>query len=119
MARTALAVQKFSDTGLKPTYTNANADGHAVPNEVGMFLYVVNAGGAPINVTIQTPKTERGLAVDDQVVQVVNGTTNGKFIGPFPPELFNQLPSSADAGSVYVDFSAVTSVTIAAVRMEA
>lgn len=110
MARTALAVQQIVRTGLEPTYSNANAEGHAMPNGGTEVLHVKNGDESPINVTIQTPNTVDGLAIADRVVAVPAGEE--RFIGPFPRATYNQ-----GADEVYVDFSAVTSVTCAALRL--
>lgn len=112
MARTALAVQTVVDEGIIPAYSAANVEGHYVDNDGDVILHIKNGGGAPINVTIQTGGTLMGEPVADKVVAITNG--GEKLIGPFPPALYNQ-PSGADAGRIYVDFSAVTSVTCAAI----
>ncbi len=113
MARTDLAVQTIVDEGLNPAYTAAPLDGHMIPGDGEVYIHVKNAGAASINVTIQTGGTLMGEPVTDKVVAVPNG--GERLIGPFPPALYNQ-PSGVDAGKVYVDFSAVTSVTVAALR---
>lgn len=116
MARTALTVQSIIRNGLAPSFGAANVDGHAVPNDGKTWIEVKNAGGSPITVTIQTPGTVDGMAVADRTV-VVPATTGDRMIGPFPPNQYNQI-SGSDVGTVYVDFSAVTSVTVAAFTME-
>lgn len=109
MARTALTVQQVSRAGITPTYGAANVDGHSFPNTGVELVHVKNAGGASMNVTVQTPNAVDGLAIADRVVAVANGSE--KMIGPFPRSTYNQ-----GAEEVYLDFSAVTSVTIAAIR---
>lgn len=111
MARTALAVQQVSRSGLNPTFSAANVDGHSVKNTGAEAVYVKNGGGAPINVTIPTPGTVDGQAIGDRVVAVPNG--GERIIGPFPKNVYDQ-PGTDD---VHVDFSAVTSVTVAALRV--
>lgn len=113
MARTALTVNAVSETGTTLSASAANVDGHSLVNTARankLFLYVNNGSGVSVNVTIQTPQTVRGLAVADQVIAVGAGVE--KIIGPFDASFYNQ----AD-GTVYVDFSAVTSVTVAAFRI--
>jgi hypothetical protein len=109
MARTALTVQQIVRSGLTPTYSAANADGHSFPNGGTEYLHVKNGGGGSINVTVQTPNTVDGLAITDRVVAVPNG--GERIIGPFPRATYNQ-----GADEVYVDFSGVTSVTCGAFR---
>ena len=114
MARTDLALQEIVGTGLAPAYSAANVDGHAVLNRGEMFLHVKNASGAPINVTLVTPSTVRGRAVADDVVAVP--AAGERMIGPFDPELFD-FKSGADANKLHVNFSSVTSVTVAALKL--
>lgn len=110
MARTELTVQDLAATGITPSFAAANADGHSLHGD-GKSVIEVKNGGSQITVTIQTPATVSGLAVAEQVV-TIPATTGDKIIGPFPPNTYNQ----AD-GDVYIDFSAVASVTIGAFRM--
>jgi hypothetical protein len=112
MARTALSVQEIVRTGLDPSYEAANTDGESVANDGRTFVHVDNASGGSINVTVVHPGTVDGLAVADLVVAVPAG--EDRMIGPFPAR-FNQTGS--DAGKLYVDFSAVASVTVAALRV--
>lgn len=113
MARTALTTQQALPTGIVPSFTAANADGHILDGDGDVLLYVKNGGASPINVTIQTPGTVGGLAVTEQIVAVANAAE--KIIGRFPPAVYTRDPGLADPGKVYVDFSAVTSVTVAAI----
>lgn len=115
MPRTDLTPQDVVDEGLTPVYTAANVLGHMIPGDGGVIIQVKNTSGSPINVTVQTGGTLLGEPVTDKVI-AVPATTGDKLIGPFPPALYNQ-PSGADAGKVYIDFSAVTSVTCAAFRV--
>lgn len=110
MARTALVPQQVVRAGLTPVFSAANADGHSVANDGHVMLEVKNGSGAPITVTVQTPGTVDGLAIAELVV-TIPATSGDKMIGPFQPGIYNQ----AD-GTIYVDFSAVTTVTVAAVR---
>ena len=109
MARTALTVQQIDADGLEPALTAANVDGHSVANDVGVYVEVANGSGASIDVTVPTPATQDGLAISDRVVAVPAGET--RKIGPFPSRTYNQ-----DDGTVHVDFSAVTSVTVGAFK---
>jgi hypothetical protein len=111
MARSALAVQQIRRTGLAASYSAANALGHSITNTTGVFIHVKNGSGSSINVTVQTPGTIDGLAIADQVVAVAAGAD--KMIGPFLPGVYEQ-PGSDD---VYVDFSDVTTVTVAALKV--
>lgn len=111
MARTVLAAQQVVATGLEPVYTAANADGHFFENDGNTILHVKNGGAGEIDVTIQTPATQAGLAVSEQVVVIPAGEE--RLIGNLAPATYNRPTGGADAGKVYVDFEAVTSVTVA------
>lgn len=111
MAYTALAVQEISEQGTVPAFTAANAGGHFVA--VPALLYVKNAGVGSINVTVQSPKTVEGRGVADDVIAVANGAE--KIIALRSRDLLVR-PAAPDAGYAYVDFSGVTSVTVALIR---
>ena len=111
MARTQLMVQQIARLGLNPTYSAADGSNqNAFANDGRTFLHVKNGGGSSINVTIDTPGTVDGLAVTNLVVAVPNA--GERIIGPFPANVYNQSD-----GMAYVDWSAVTSVTVAALRL--
>ena len=113
MARTALTVNEVVETGLTFSASSANADGHSLVNtdrNAALFIYVNNGGGGSIDVTVQTPGTVRGNAIADVVVAV--GAGAAKLIGPFPASIYNQ-----SEGTVYVDFSGVSSVTVMGLKI--
>lgn len=93
------------------------ADGDVV--DAGrVFIVVANGSGSSINVTVAATQTVKGLAVSNMVTAVAAGKT--EIIGPFPKDVFGQ-PSGAngsggdDEGRVYVNYSAITTVTRAVV----
>jgi hypothetical protein len=51
-----------------------------------------------------------GLAIAERTVVVTAGES--RKIGPFPPNIYNQSD-----GMVYLDYSAVTDVTVALMRL--
>lgn len=112
MARNPWTVQQIVDEGIVPAYQAAPAviDGLSIPGTGDVFLHVKNGSASPINVTVVTGGTLMGEPVSDKVVAVANASE--KMIGPFSPALYNQV---AD-GLVYVDFSAITTVTVGAFR---
>ena len=116
MSRTELTVTEIERTGVDAAATleAANADGEKFLNDGKTFLEVLNTNAATCTVTAVSTRTIDGLAVADLEVAVEQNER--LFIGPFPRDTFNQ-PSGADAGRVYVNFSAVTDVTIAAWRL--
>jgi len=96
---------------LNPVYSAANVDGHSLSNlREDVFLYVKNGGASPITVTVITPGAVDGLAIADLPVTVTNAQE--RMIGPFPKELYNQPDNT-----VHVNFSDVTSVTVAAIQL--
>lgn len=115
MARTALVPVQAVDEGAVLALAAANVDGHSIPGGGDTVLIVNNGSGGSINVTIQTAATEDGLAIADQVVAVGAGVQ--KVIGPFRPGTYNRASGDTDPGLVYVDFSAVATVTCKAVTV--
>ena len=110
MPRTDLTPQQIARTGLAPTFGSADGTNqNAFYNDGRTHLHVKNGGGSSINVTIDTPNTVDGLAISNLVVAVPAG--GERIIGPFPTNIYNQLD-----GKVYVDWSGVTSVTVACLR---
>ncbi len=110
MARQSLSVQDIERSGLEPSYSSAAGDGHSFQNNGRVFVHVKNDDGSSKTITIQTPGTVDGLAVADRTVDIPAGEE--RMIGPFSPGQYNQSDDT-----VYVDYSATTSVTIAALRM--
>lgn len=114
----ALALQTIAQAGLTPAFVAAAAGGDSFPNNIDerTFLVVKNAGGSPVTVTINPQITQAKVSglgtLPVQAVQVSVPATNGeKWIGPFPAGF------SDAGGNVSVGYSAVTSVTVAAVRL--
>lgn len=111
--RIVVTTQKIvRGTGLLPALTAPTVDGDVIDaDQVG--LWVNNASGASINVTIQTPATQDGLDLAELVVPVAAGAQ--RIIGGFPSRSFARPTGQVDAGKVYVDYSAIASVTRAVI----
>lgn len=109
MAVTDLATQSFTSSGAVPTYSAANVDGHTIINSGKTLLHVKNGSGGSINVTIATPGSADGLALADRVVAVAAGAE--KIIGRLNPSVYNNAN-----GKITATFSAVSSVTVAAIE---
>lgn len=104
-----LTVQKIAQTGITPTYGAAASGGDTFKNSGKTFLIVKNGGASPINVTINSLKPcDQGFD-HDLVIAVPNASE--KWIGPLKPDRFND-----GNDLVGVTYSAVTSVTVAAVE---
>jgi hypothetical protein len=109
MARVTIAAgQQVTSAGLAPALTAPTVDGDSIPSGQTL-LWVENASGAPITVTVQTPATMSGLAVAEAGGAVP--AAGRRFFGPFPKGTFGQPAGQTDVGMVRVDYSAVASVT--------
>jgi hypothetical protein len=93
------------------TMAAASAGGDKVDANEDTALLVTNGGGSSINVTVAVPgNTEFGQPEPDVVIAVAAGAT--KLIGPLPVKL-----EDATDRLVHITYSAVTSVTIAALTV--
>jgi len=118
MAYTALTVQNITRAGLEPTMTAAAAAGNYFPNDERTFLRVKNGSGSDITVSVSYGRRVDGATLTDTKDVVIPDTTGDVFIGPFPKSDYDQpVGSETGPGTVNVDFSAVTTVTVAAVRI--
>lgn len=91
--------------GIVPSPAAASGGGDKVPP--GSRVHVLNGGGAPITVTVVTPVTYRGLAVEDQEITVQNGTgIAGCKAFDVPVD-----PYQGPDGLVSLTWSSTTSVT--------
>lgn len=108
MARAVVVTQAIPKTGVKPTLTAPTVDGDVVDFGKNQ-LWVVNAGGAPVNVTIQTPNAVEGLAVEERVIAVAVGTV--PTVIPLDLNAYKRPVGGVDAGKVYVDYTSLVSMT--------
>jgi len=115
MARTAIDAQEVVATGLEAIYEAANAEGNMFDNDGDRILHVKNGSAGSVDVTIQSAAEVDGLAVSDQVVSIPAG--EDRFIGRFKPSTYNRPSGAADAGKVYVDYSASDSVTVVLLKV--
>ncbi len=115
MARETLIPQAVISSGTEVVFTDAVADGHKFTNTDHTLLIIKNASGgeAPnyLTVTINTPGTVDGLAIAEREVEV---QPEEIWVWRGAPSVYNQ-PSGADADKVYIDYSDVTSIQVAAV----
>ena len=104
-------------TPIEPTQTNAvGANYHMFLNDGRTFLFLIG-GTADCILTVQTPGTVDGLAVDDISFTVPLGVgTEFRIMGPFPPSVYNQSD-----GYVYIDWADadILNVKVAVIRMPA
>jgi hypothetical protein len=108
--RATITVQEITRAGIVPSFAAGDANGHQFVNDGNTYLEVKNSD-AQTTLTITVPATEFGLSFTAPAI-TIPATTGNKIIGPFPPSLFN------NAGSlVFIDFLAVTGITVAAFRL--
>jgi len=112
MPRVALTVQTVKRTGIVPSYVSAESAGNSFANDGKTFLHIKN-GATDVICTVLTPRGPDGQAVTERTVTVSANTD--EFLGPFSPEIFNQLGALGDV--VHIDFDDVTNVTIGAFRL--
>jgi hypothetical protein len=109
-----LSTQVINRAGAVVTPVAAAGGGDAMQVGSGMMLEVVNGGGSPITVTLNIPAArtyEPNVAITSPAVSVTNGTT--KWIGPVDAGTF----ADPTTGLCSITYSAVTSVTVAAVQL--
>lgn len=114
----AMTIQTIPPTGIVPTYASvtASADTIATGGDERVMLHVKNGGGSSINVTIPAVNTSArvpgvgDITVANKVVAVPAGSE--KIIGPF-----SAAYRDGD-GLVSPTYSATTSVTAAALKLE-
>lgn len=106
----ALPLQAITRAGLNATLQAADAAGDTLIPSERTFLRVNNGSAAAITVTINSVRPcDQGFD-HDAVVSVAAGARPD--IGPLPPERF-----AGAGGVVSVTYSAVASVTVAAVAL--
>lgn len=106
-----LTAQQIVRTGLKPTMASAASGGDEFPNTGKEWLYFKNGEAGEITVTLDIETTVDGQPVTDPTVAIPAGEQ--KFIGPFPPAIYN----NSTTGRVSVTYSAVTSLTVAVMKL--
>lgn len=116
MPRTVIPVQASlaNTTALTPTFGATDSTNNMMfVNDGDVHLHVKNASGASITVThVSVPDPYGRLG--DIITTVPAGAE--RIIPCVSPSLFNQT-SGADAGNVYVNFSASASVTVGAFKL--
>ena len=114
MARTLIPTNTVVRAGIAPALTAGDdANEMYFVNDGRTFLYVLNTGGAS-TLTFITPGTVDDQTIGDRAVVVAVHATQGMFIGPFPPNIYNQSD-----GTVHVDINDATTLTLEAFRLPA
>lgn len=110
MARSVITPAAIVRTGVAQpaaVVSDATNNHYIAANNGRIFLRVENVGVTSRTITVQTPGTVDGLAISDLTVSLAAGDV--KYIGPFPPSVYNQADDS-----LYVDPSADTDLEITA-----
>lgn len=103
-----LALQRITQSGLAPAFAAADAAGDRFQPGDDVKLHVKNASAAAVTATVNSQKVcDQGVDHDLAVSVPAGGE---RVIGPLPA---NRFADPAD-GLVKVTYSAVTSVTVAA-----
>lgn len=105
-----LTVEKPTTSGVASTLVAASAGGDSFANDGRVILRVQNGGASSITVTATATGQCNQGALHNATGSVSAGATND--FGPFPASQFND-----GSGNVNVTYSAVTSVTVAAIRI--
>lgn len=113
MADVPLTVEQVARSGLAATYTGtlSTADTYQVSNDGKTLLHFKKSGAGNCDVTVVAQTTYYGLTVDDLVV-TVTASTGDLFVGPFPPQVFND-----GSGLVNFTLSEITGVTVAVLHL--
>lgn len=91
----------------------ANTD-HKFANNGRVILYVTTSAGASQTMTIGSQLEVSGLGVENRVINLTASQTH--VFGPFPPNIHNET-SGNDAGYTSVQFSNITGLAVAAIRL--
>jgi len=120
MARTLIPLNTIVRAGIQPALTAGDdASNMYFVNDGRTFIYVLNTGGAS-NLTFITPGTVDTKAIANRTVAVAIDGTEGMFIGPFPPSIWNNVGAAAeDNGTVHIDIDDHTTLTLEAFRLPA
>lgn len=108
-----LATQQIGFTGGAITLASAAGGGDTITPDDRTFLWVKNASGSPITVTVVVPGAYFGQNLPDVAVSVP-ATTGERMIGPLDRRLADPTVSPP---VINITYSGVTSLTVAAVRI--
>lgn len=113
MARISLATQTPARTGTTPSFTAANTDGHYFANDGHTILRIKNSDTTSKTVTVEFGGSKDGVSLATLGKAITVGANTGDVTtAVWPKDTYDQSD-----GTVYVDYSATTGVTIAALSV--
>ena len=111
MARTALNPQRLGPHGVLATYVTPDAAGVSFRNSGRQVVHIKNGSASSITITEKIGRTVQGQAVTAPTATIAAGAE--KFFGPYPDDY--EQPDGTE--NVYLDISAVTTVTVACLSL--
>lgn len=105
---TALAPNSLAATAFSPA--SCAAGGDQVANDGRTILYFKNTDSSTVTVTLATGGTVQGIALADLAFTIAQNAE--KIVGPFDRLLWNDAN-----GYLQITYSAVTGMTVAAIRI--
>jgi len=114
MAEVRISVEDVVRTGLVATYNGSLsvANTYLVNNDGKTILHFKKSAAVDCVVTVQTPGQVDGLAIAERTV-TVPASTGDKFIGPFPPSVYND-----QVHDLRFTLSDIDGVTVAVLRVK-
>jgi hypothetical protein len=108
-----LVAQKITQAGLKPVYASASADGDLLTNTGIQYFHIKNGSGGSVTASVVPVVTTvidplLGTLTKETASLILAAGEEG-FLGPFEVDAFNSA-----AGTLEIDYTAVTTVTVAA-----
>jgi hypothetical protein len=113
VAIVALTVEQVIRAGLAATYNGSldTADTYQFANDGKVVLHAIKGGAGDAELTFGAPGLFYGMTFMEHVATVPASTGN-LFLGPFPPQIFNDT-----AGLVSFTTSNVAGLTIAVLHL--
>jgi hypothetical protein len=105
-----LAVQKVSIIGVEPSYQLVSSAGDTFVNQGDTYLYIKNESVMSTTVTIKAQKACSHGSLHDITLTIP--AESERTIGAFPVDRFNDLD-----GKVFVKFSSIPAVKMAAIKL--
>ena len=110
-----LTTQVVTRAGVLPTYAAAAGGGDAMQTGSDMMLHIKNAAASTMTVTLAIPSGVSGFAQAAYTnTAVVVPNASERMIGPVQSQLY----SDPTTGFCTITYSAVTSVTVAAINLQ-